>query len=195
MVEVVGEELMGLATEGKGVPDTPRTVIDKMKWAEKADDDGTIVLDDSQEDDKDSTKSSSPDSVIFLDQVQPTPIQEIASQYYNPPADFIPLTRSDWIPPKVRPAATKDRYKQRRKSLRPPGGHLYSSMSSYQTTSTLVPRSLHEGRCSASKDGRMSSSVFLVLLPIRMPSTRPRKSPWKDCDRSSLTAPTLPMPT
>ena len=41
----------------------------------KADDDGTIVLDDSQEDDKDSTKSSSPDSVIFLDQVQPTPIQ------------------------------------------------------------------------------------------------------------------------
>ena len=41
----------------------------------KADDDGTIVLDDSQEDDKDSTKSSSPDSVIILDPVQPTPIQ------------------------------------------------------------------------------------------------------------------------
>ena len=45
-------------------------------------------------------------------------LQEIASQYYTSAQDFIPLTRSDWNPPKARPAATKDRYKQRRKSLR-----------------------------------------------------------------------------
>jgi len=108
VVETVGQELMDLAAADNAVPDTPKTLLKKWNFtsADRLDqDDDTIVLDDSQDDEEVATRSDSPDSVIVLEEREEgeltasvaegtnESVQEIAAKYFTTDAslDFIPL--------------------------------------------------------------------------------------------------------
>jgi len=128
VVETVGQELMDLAADS-AVPDTPKTLLKtrNITSADRLDqDDDTIVLDDSQDDEEVdvATRSDSPDSVIVLEEREEgeltasvseganESVQEIAAKYFTTDAslDFIPLNSN--------PAKSKNRNDDARNSRR-----------------------------------------------------------------------------